>query len=61
MRWGLKSIFWIGLLRSKPTVTKNRRLQVTETAAKPVLISPAFLIGFDRMKYAPGQTDAIRA
>ena len=61
MRWELKSIFWIGLLRSKLTVTKGGRLQDTETVAKRVLISLAYLIGFDRMKDAPGQTDAIRA
>ena len=52
MRWELKSIFWIGLLRSKLTVTRGGRLRVAETVAKRVLISPAFLIGFDRTSTA---------
>ena len=55
MRWELKSIFWIGLLRLKLTVTRGRRLQDAETAGKRVLISLACLAGFDRMKDAPAK------
>src|SRR5207249_204958 len=43
MRSELKFIFWIGLLRSKPTATKGRRWQHTQTVAKRVLISPGCL------------------
>ena len=45
MRWEPKFIFWIGLLRSKLTLTKDRRLQDMETAAKRVPIFAGYLIG----------------
>src|SRR5260370_37674941 len=51
MRWALRFILWIGLLRSTLTLTKGGRLQDMETAAKRALISPACWIGFDRSVY----------